>query len=658
MKAKYCLLFFLLLLSSFTFSQEIPLSDILAANNDTTKVNNILAYAKNIMSVDHVKSSELFKKSLSISYDLDYHAGIGTSLLNLGRIKGQGGNYQESIHFFQRAISSFRKVAMVREISSSQLGLGTTYELIGKRDSAVYYYMTAIKVLEEKQYLPELSKAYLNIGTLYNNAKAFPKAILYENKALAIARSLKDTMMLSVIYSGLSLAYSNDHKMAESYKAAFQALSLAKAKNNTFMLARAYDRYASACAVLNRINDAIEAGKQAVKHSLQANDINTYFTASISLAKAYEKNDNYKDQIPVLESALEKCKEVKNILYGDDIYESLANAYYNVGNFKKSADLLTAIYLYRDSVFSKENSRLVAEFEVKYKIAQKEKALSEKQLQITQKDLQLQKSRQYTFYSLGATLVALLIASLIYIDFKNKKKLHARQLESIQKEKEIQLLQALMQGEEKERSRIAKDLHDGVAGILAAVKMHFNSLAFQNESVLQSDGYMQGIKLLDEATIEVRKTSHNLMPEVLLQHGLDKALSRYCNSISNKSMLSVQYDSWGEINRYKDSFELSVYRIVQELINNILKHSKATQAIVQVSQQENILSITIEDNGVGFHQKNQKDGMGLNSLQLRIKAMNGRMELETGSGSGVSAYLEFDVTGLIIEIANAENLME
>jgi signal transduction histidine kinase len=649
MKANYCLLFCLLLISAHIYCQDISLTGILNARNDTAKVDKIIAYAKTIMSSDHEKSSELFKKALSISFDLDYKAGIGTSLLNMGRIKGQGAKYQESIQLFHQAIGNFGKVGMDREICSSQLGLGTTYELIGKRDSAVYYYMTAIKVLEEKQYLPELSKAYLNMGTLYNNAKAFPKAILFENKALSIAQSLRDTMMLSVIYSGLSLAYSNDHKMTEAYNAASRALDLAKAKNNPFMLARAYDNFGRASVALDRLDEAIEAGNQAIKYSLQANDINTYFTASISLAKAYENTGNYKAQIPVLENALDKCKEVKNILYGDDIYESLAMAYYNVGNYKKSADILTAIYLYRDSVFSKENSQLVAEFEVKYKMAQKEKALSDKQLQIAQKDLQLQKSRQYTFYSLGAMLVAVLLASLIYIDFKNKKKLHVRQLETIQKEKEIQLLNALMQGEEKERSRIAKDLHDGVAGILAAVKMHFNSLAFRHGFVLQSDEYLQGIKLLDEATQEVRKTSHNLMPEVLLQHGLDKALNRYCNSISNKNTLTIQYDSWGEINRYKESFELSVYRIVQELINNIIKHSKATQAIVQVNQQENILSITIEDNGVGFQQKDQKDGMGLKSLQSRIKAMNGRMELETGSGSGVSAYLEFDISELVLE---------
>ena len=137
------------------------------------------------------------------------------------------------------------------------------------------------------------------------------------------------------------------------------------------------------------------------------------------------------------------------------------------------------------------------------------------------------------------------------------------------------------------------------------------------------------------------------MPEVLLQHGLDEALRRYCNNVNNSKVLQIQYDSWGEVDRFNDSFELSVYRIVQELVNNIIKHSKATQAIVQLSQQDDMLSISIEDNGVGFsNNENGKDGMGLRSLQSRIKAMNGKLEMESSQQSGVSAYLEFEIAEL------------
>jgi signal transduction histidine kinase len=367
----------------------------------------------------------------------------------------------------------------------------------------------------------------------------------------------------------------------------------------------------------------------------------------INLAEGHNLAGNQRQRVHYLQRSLKIGQEKGVTLQLDDIYKGLSEAYSRLGNDTKALNFYKDYIVYRDSVTNDKNKKNVTELELKYQTARQEKIISEKQLQLTQRNLQLQKSKQYFLYSIGGAIVAFLIAGLIYNNLRNKKKAHARQLYTIQQEKEIQLLQAIMQGEEKERSRIAKDLHDGVAGMLAAVKMHFTSMALRIGGVLQTEGYHQGIKLLDEATFEIRKTSHNLMPEVLLQHGLDKALQRYCSSISNTHSLVVQYDSWGEIGRYKDSFELSVYRVVQELLNNIVKHSKAKQALVQVSQENSVLSITVEDNGIGFSNDNSDmSGMGLKSLKARVNAINGKIELNAEPGSGVSAYLEFETVGL------------
>ena len=211
-----------------------------------------------------------------------------------------------------------------------------------------------------------------------------------------------------------------------------------------------------------------------------------------------------------------------------------------------------------------------------------------------------------------------------------------------------------MKAVEKELRGIAKHLHDGVAGMLAATKMQFNSLSAQYPVLTEAGTFKKSVQLLDDAFSEVRKTSHNLMPEVLTQCGLDEALRRYCSNINNSKTLVVQYDSLGAIGRYMDRFELSVYRIVQELLANIIKHSKATEALVQISQQHNLLSITIEDNGMGFDDK-KKDGMGLQGLYSRVRAMNGKFQVEVETGGGVCAYLEFDISRLQKEPAYAIN---
>jgi signal transduction histidine kinase len=406
---------------------------------------------------------------------------------------------------------------------------------------------------------------------------------------------------------------------------------------------------------LNKADSAIEAFQKSMRYA-ETSDANNYIPAGIYLADAYHLKKDYTQQRKVLEQLVQKSDANDNLLFNYDLYGRLAELNYETGNFKEAYEYNVKYNLLKDSFYTQQNHKTVQEIEARYQTAQKEKALSEKQLQLSEKNLALERSNRYILFAVSGFVIASLLASGIYLQSQNKKKAYHSKLQTLQKLKEIDMLSALMQGEEKERTRIAKDLHDGVAGMLAAVKMHFNSLVFQYESLSDAKGYQQGIELLNEATLEVRKTSHNLMPEVLIRHGLDEALIRYCSNISNSNMMTDQYDSWGEPPRFKCSFELSVYRIVQELLNNILKHSKATEALVQMGYLNDLLSITIEDNGVGFDKlSSQAGGIGLHSLQSRIKAMNGEMEVETEPGRGVSVFMEFETSGLVVE--NKEDLL-
>lgn len=206
--------------------------------------------------------------------------------------------------------------------------------------------------------------------------------------------------------------------------------------------------------------------------------------------------------------------------------------------------------------------------------------------------------------------------------------------------KEVQLLEALREGEEKERGRIARDLHDEISGMIAAAKMHVIALAQTVPAIGANKGYLQALRLLDEAARQVRNTSHNLMPEVLLESGLSQALSRYCHNISN-AQLQLQYIALEPVTRYAATFELSLYRIIQELINNIVRHAKATKALVQLNAHGSCLMVTIEDNGIGFNPAATPDGVGLSSIAKRVAHMNGTIDIQSTLGKGTSIYLEF-----------------
>ena len=213
-----------------------------------------------------------------------------------------------------------------------------------------------------------------------------------------------------------------------------------------------------------------------------------------------------------------------------------------------------------------------------------------------------------------------------------KQKIQQQKITALKKEQEVVAIKSLMKGEEDERVRLAKDLHDGLGGLLSGVKL-------QIANTYQADEQSHKItENLDAAISEMRRISHNLMPEILEREGLIPALNQFCQSIRQTKALNVAFEYSGISDRYNRTTEISVYRILQELINNILKHARATEAIVQLIQAEDVLHITVEDNGVGMN--SSEAGFGMDSITERINFLNGTMSIESEIEMGTTVCIE------------------
>ena len=636
-------------------AQDTTLQRLLSLPDDTAKVNRLSVHAQKYFQKDPKAAREISQKVLEISQKINYDLGKGNGFSYLAYFSNYlDSDYPKVLRLLQDALVHYKRANDTIGISKCYGNIALTYEIINQNDSGIIYRMKAIALLEKKP-SRQLATHYINMGVQFNNRLYNPdKALFYYKKAEEIALQVKDSGRIVMARGGISRIYTEKGMLDEALQYAEKGIAMGRVIDDYIGLNYALESYGKVLLELKRYKEAMDAAKESVHYAELASYPDGFLTGSITWAQALEKLGDYKTEAGVLEKALQKAKQIDNIQMYQFVYQGLSEAYYHLGKYKDAYDYRVLASQYADSNTLEKDNRILAELETKYQAAQKEKTITQKNLEMAKKEVQLQKSQQMSVYGIGSAVVAILVALLIYLHFRSKRKLHQKQMLSIQQEKELQLLQAVMQGEERERSRIAKDLHDGVAGMLAAVKMHFTSIALKIGGVLQTEGYQQGVMLLDEASQEVRKTSHNLMPEVLLRHGLDEALRRYCSSINNSSQLVVQYDSLGEAGRFMESFELSVYRIVQELLNNIVKHSRATEAIVQVSFQPDFFSITIEDNGIGISKDSLlKDGMGLHSLRSRIKAINGKIEMDSGEGRGVNAYLEFETAGLEKQTAMA-----
>jgi signal transduction histidine kinase len=246
------------------------------------------------------------------------------------------------------------------------------------------------------------------------------------------------------------------------------------------------------------------------------------------------------------------------------------------------------------------------------------------------------------------SILLLAVAVLSYINYRNKtrlyqqqKTLHVQKISELEKEKKLLAAQAMMKGQEDERSRLARDLHDGVGGLLSGVRLSMSTMKgnmFLPEESARS--FEKVLAQLDQSITELRRVSHNMMPEALIKYGLKEALENYCENLDASGNVRVQLQTYGMEERMEQSTEIVIYRIVQELLNNVLKHAGADFVLVQLVREGERFSLTVEDNGKGFDSSLVKGGSGIANIKARIDYLNGSMDITSKPGEGTSVYLE------------------
>jgi signal transduction histidine kinase len=246
----------------------------------------------------------------------------------------------------------------------------------------------------------------------------------------------------------------------------------------------------------------------------------------------------------------------------------------------------------------------------------------------------------------GIGLLLSLMLFSIYKANKQKQLLQSKKIQILQQEQKINQFKAIMDGEEKERSRVARELHDGLGGMLAAVKMNFSALQNQYEkdvSAVSMKDFDELSLILDEVSSEIRKTAHNMMPDILLRHGIEDALKLYVDTANGDPLLYINLQINGPFNDLEDFIQLSLYRIIQELVQNIIKHAKASNALVQLNRKASTLTILVKDNGKGFDTSNAKAGLGLQNVRFRVHSLNGNINTVSSEAKGTSVIIELPI---------------
>lgn len=328
----------------------------------------------------------------------------------------------------------------------------------------------------------------------------------------------------------------------------------------------------------------------------------------------------------------------------------MAQLEYHLGNFSAAYDYMDSLNMTMDSIYQKDVATRVLNFERQYETAEKENRILRLETENRQQELAIARSRWWELVLAFGFILAVCIAFFSWkIGEKNKKlllqndRLHQEELHSLRQKERLRQYDAMLQGQEAERNRLAKDLHDGLGGLLAGVKLKLSSI------ITRSDGSGHGdksaindvVRQLDYSVDELRRIAHDMMPESLRFGGLAPALSDLCRYMGT-SVMQVVFQNLGMKDNYPDQLRITVYRVVQELLTNAVKHASATKVILQCSELDNWLFVTVEDNGKGMEPttKEQGKGLGLVNIQNRISLLSGHIETVSQPGEGTTVNIQ------------------
>ncbi|HCX21673.1 MAG: hypothetical protein CMB80_06130 [Flammeovirgaceae bacterium] len=534
---------------------------------------------------------ESYRNEDSLIYYFDKTIHLADSLNDketYASVRNAQGLYQISKREFETAIETFYEVMRLQEEAGNTFGQMAAYNNIGLVFMELHQYQKAIDEFQKALALLDDDHPFVlnNVGSCYGSLNQFDSAIHYTS--LGLARG-KETNNLHAIANGLHIqgdAYQSLGDYEKALSAFLEAEEIRKKVPNPAMLVSDLTNISSLYAKLNQPNKGLEYGMKALELA---------------------QNDELDYKI-------------------ENIYQAIAENYEAAGNYRASTDFYKKWAVEKDSSYAKAQSEALAEQQTRFETEKKEQQIALQAARIAEQEVANQRNIAII---LGLTSgIILLILFVIALRSSSRKKQALIQQEAETKLRETQI-EAAISSQERERSRFAKDLHDGFGQMISILNLNLKSLEDgekDKHTVFESSS-----KVLEEMYQELKGICFNLMPQTLIKHGVTAALDEFAARVNAAGKLQVETDFFGLEERLSDIQEISLYRISQEWVNNVIKYSHASKVTIQITRDVNELTLLIEDDGTGFNLAELVNGKGngWRNMNSRANLIKGELEVDT-----------------------------
>jgi signal transduction histidine kinase len=643
---KIPVLLVMLMFASNDFAQlQAPDSMLIVVDNQTgeSKVNTLINISGHYLTAQDTLSIRYASEALKLSKRMNYREGEGKAILFLG-LSWADIKPDTALRYYLKS----------SEILSS---LNHSWAHLGYKNAADIYitkgwYPEALECIykgfeinQKTGDTLQMVESLSSLGFLHTSIQNYDEALHWQRKALEMLGNREQHTRRGLILGRIGINYDELGKYDSALYYNKLAIDCFRKAGNDVYVSQWMSNLANTCLKMNNFVEAERLLMEALRMNTLDDRKPNIFN---NLAKVYIKTGRYHLARKAIDSTFYYAS-------GFQKKELLSEAWYRTyeldkatGKIENALEAYIKYAVIRDSMLNETKRGQLAQMFARHETESKEKALliekAEKARIVEEKieaELTVGRSRKWFWWGVLSTLIITLAGLLIY----------SRMKRTVFKEKNLAIIKAqesglaaIIQAQEDERRKIAKDLHDGVGRQISAISMNFQAFTRKIAKDIPDLGKeTEKIKsLIFDTSEEIRAISHQMMPRALTQLGLVDAMEDTVEISFKNSGIQVEFSIRGMEDRLSQEIETGIYRIAQELISNVIKHSGASIVIIELSQINNTILLTVKDDGIGIKQADNR-GIGITNITSRVNALNGSFTIEALPGKGTLATVKISL---------------
>lgn len=614
-----------------------------------------------IFNKQYSQAENIYLKVLTLENKAENRYGVGRASNQLSEIYRNKENFKKALFYGSKALSIFEELDKPSLVGLISNNLGLIYQNIGSYELATKYFLQSLNIREELGEEKNIAYNHMNLGVLYLAMKNYENAKGYLLKSEKIFLRYHDDYELSKIYNNLGIAYfetGNDSLAKEYYEKSLELKKKIGIKNTDSDIYNNLGAFYYKKGIAKVANTNFQKSLSIQNKYISKNQLKD---ATINLGHLFFQKQEYDQAIKYYRETLKTSKNSQNRI---ESLNALYNLYLSYSN-KKQYD--SAMY-YNNNYNALRNNidtdyKRAIDLKQKYEQKKKENELLVKDKKISKISIEKlsieNQKKNILIYTLSVIFALAALLFFLFLRWKGEKqkaelalkdkKLEEKKIEQLIQNQELKSINDMIKVQDEERKRISQDLHDRLGSMLSVAKVYYKSGEEQlkkNEK-FDFEQFQKANILLDEACQEVRNISYEMSSGVLTKFGLIAAVEDLLTIVKQAKKMEVEFIASDIENRLESDIEIHVYRIIQELLNNILKYSEAKNITVQILKISAILNVQVEDDGRGFDNRTPSKGLGLNNINSRVQSLGGNIYIDSVLGRGTSVNIEIPINQYI-----------